>query len=162
MRPSSERRFNYDVSTGRRNPATARSLADDVRSNPRRLVVGNTWETATPAGSDGKVESLVFRAVGTRLVAFAGEANGESPTTAFDTATHQAVKLSVPPGYHPAKGASYSIFEWLDDNTIALMPELNERADIITCRLSEGRCRLAVKAAPDRVARIMPATGLPG
>jgi hypothetical protein len=162
MLRSSERRFNYDVTTGRRSPATARSFADDVRSHPRGLVVGNTWETATPAGSGGKVESFIFRAVGTRLVAFAGEANGESPATAFDTATHRAVQLSLPPGYRPPKGASYSIFEWLDDNTIALMQGLNEPADIITCRLSEGRCRVAVKAAPDHVVRIMPATGLPG
>jgi hypothetical protein len=125
-------------------------------------VVGNTWETATPAGSGGKVESLVFRTVGTRLNAFAGEANGESPTTAFDTATHQAVQLSLPPGYHPST-ASYSVFEWLDDDTVALTPEHNlESADIITCRLSEGRCRLATQAGPAGLIRIMSATGLPG
>src|SRR3954452_23007851 len=82
-RTSSERQFSYDVTTGRRNPATARSFADDVRSNPRELVVGDTWATATPAGSGGNVESGILRAVATRLVAFAGETNGESPTTAF-------------------------------------------------------------------------------
>jgi hypothetical protein len=161
-RASSERQFSYDVTTGRRSPATSRSFADDVRSNARRLVIGDTWETATPNGSDGKVESWVFRAVGRQLVAFADEANRESATTVFDTATHQALQLSLPPGYR-ASTAGYSVFEWLDDDTVALTPEHNlESADIITCRLSEGRCRLAVKAGPAGLIRIMPATGLPG
>jgi hypothetical protein len=161
-RANSQSQFSYDVTTGRQNPATARSFADEVRSNTRGLVVGKTWETATPAGSGGKVESLVFRAVGTRLVTFAGEANGESPMTVFDTATHRAVQLRLPPGYHPST-ASYSVFEWLDDDTIALTPEHNlEPVDIITCRLSQGRCVLAAKAGPDQVVRILPATGLPG
>jgi hypothetical protein len=164
MRPSIERRFSYDVTTGRRSPATARSFADDVRSNPRGLVIGNAWETAHHEGSPG--DDLGFRAVGTRLAAFAkGEANSESPTTAFDTATHQAVKLSLPPGYHPTKGTHYRLFEWLDDNTVALAggPDYDlSSADIITCRLSDGRCRLAVKAGPAGLIRVMPAQVLPG
>jgi hypothetical protein len=161
-RASSERQFSYDVTTGRRSPVTSRSFADDTRSHPRRLLVGKAWETATPAGSGGAVASLVFRAVGTRLVAYAGEANGESPTTAFDTATHQAVRLGLPPGYHPSTG-SYRVFEWLDDDTVALTQDHNlQSTDIITCRLSEGRCQLAVKAGPDQVVRIIPSTALPG
>jgi hypothetical protein len=164
---ASLRHVSYDVTTGSQNPATSRSYADDIRSNPRRLVVGDTWETAIPTASlshlrGGKRGSLVFRAVGTRLVALWGEANGESPTTIFDTATHQTVQLLLPPDYHPSTN-NYGVFEWLDDDTVALTPEHNlSSADIITCRLSEGRCRLAVKAGPDGLIRIMPATGLPG
>ena len=70
--------------------------------------------------------------------------------------------LRLPPGYNP-NGARYAIFEWLDDDTVALTPEHNlESADILTCRLSEGRCRLTVKAGPDGMVRIQPGQGLPG
>ncbi len=70
------------------------------------------------------------------------------------------MRLILPSG---TGAQQHAIFEWLDDNTVALTPDHNlESADIITCRLSDGRCHLAVKAGPDDLIRIMPATGLPG
>ena len=70
--------------------------------------------------------------------------------------------LRLPPGYHP-NGARFAIFEWLDDDTVALTPGHNlESADIVTCRLSDGRCQLAVKAGPDDTMRLMPTDSLPG
>ncbi len=153
--PASLRHLSYDVTTGSQHRATSRSYADDVRSSSRRLVVGDTWETATPTASlqhlrGGKRGSLVFHAVGTRLAALWGEANGGSPATIFDTATHQAVQLRLPPDYHPGT-TSYSVFEWLDDDTIAVTPDHNlSSAEILTCRLSDGRCQVAVKKGPQR------------
>ena len=165
--PASLRHLSYDVTTGSQHRATPRSYADDVRSSSRRLVVGDTWETATPTASlqhlrGGKRGSLVFHADGTRLAALWGEANGGSPATIFDTATHQAVQLRLPPDYHPG-ATSYSHFEWLDDDTIAVTPDHNlSSAEILTCRLSDGRCRVAVKKGPRATMRLVPTEGLPG
>jgi hypothetical protein len=155
---STKRRLlSYDVTTGRLTTATSRSFSDDVRSNPRGMVIGDTWETATP-------DNPAFHARGTRLVAWSDD--DDAPTTAFDTATHLAIRLRLPPGYspNPPPGSrGFSVFEWLDDDTVALTPEHNlESADIITCRLSEGSCRLTVKAGPDGMVRFQPGQGLPG
>lgn len=152
-----ERPFIYDVNTATRAPATSRSFDDDVRNNPRGLVFGDTWETATVG------EGIrAWGVVGRRLVAIAGDVVKEYPTTAFDTTTHQAVHLRLPLDYHP-NGARFDIFEWLDDDTVALAPGHNlESADIITCRLSDGRCQLAVKTGPDDTMRLMPTQSLPG
>ena len=152
--------FSYDVTTGRQNPATPRSYAADVRSNPRGMMIGTTWQTATPTATFYHPD---FVARGTRLVTSDLDRRGRAiRTTAFDTATHQAIQLRLPPGYH-AHGATFNVFEWLDDDTVALAPAHNlESADIITCRLSEGSCRLTVKAGPDDVVRIVPGRWLPG
>ncbi len=151
--------YRLDVTTGRFSATTRTAYAADIRSRPRGLVVGDTWETGTT--TDGGPS---FRVVGSRL---APQLTVDSDThlakAAFDTATRRTVQLRLPPGYHPRQGASYGIFEWLDDDTIALTPDHNlSSADILTCQLSDGRCRLAVPAGPDDVIRILPSQGLPG
>ena len=57
----------------------------------------------------------------------------------------------------------FEIFEWIDDDTVALVQGGGwSTGDIITCRLSDGHCRLAVKAAPHNQVRIVPGEILPG
>jgi hypothetical protein len=67
-------------------------------------------------------------------------------TSAYDTATRQPVQFQLPPGYQPGDGADYGLFEWLDDDTVALEGDSSGRhdQDILTCRLSTGRCELTV------------------
>lgn len=153
----SERPFIYDVNTATWIPATPRSYEDEVRNNPRGLMFGDTWETATGDEFNG------WEVVGTRLVPTVRDgAEDNRRTKAFNTATHQEVQLRLPPGYHPT-AAGFGIFEWLDDDTVALTSGQNgESGDIIMCQLSDGRCQLAVKAGPDDMARLLPAHGLPG
>lgn len=120
---------------------------DDIRSNPRGLVIGDSWETGTrtPFG-------LGFSVVGKRLVP---DSNlpAEPRTSAFDTAIHRPVHLHLPAGYHGA--VDFGIFAWLDDDTVALIGPTGwggetfggqlepGYGDILTCHLSDGHCDLA-------------------
>lgn len=125
----------------------AQSYLDDIASQRRSLVIGDSWETGTPT------LSADFDVVGTRLVS----SSDGSLTSVFDTATHRPIRLRLPPGYqahHDELGnVDFQLFEWLDDDTIALRGSGQQDGDILTCRLSNGRCELAVPAVPgyDRV-----------
>ena len=132
------------------------SFAQDIRNNPRALVVGDSWETGTPTLSG------LFVTVGRRLV----PSDDGHPSSAFDTATREPVELQLPPGYQPDSepdassqdGAPYGLFEWLDDDTIALESYRSGRhdQDILTCRLSTGRCELTVPGlGRDRAYRVV-------
>jgi len=128
----------------------SQAYLDDIRSHPRGLVVGDSWETGTPTPY-----GLGFSVVGKRLVP---DSNlpAEPRTSAFDTATHRPVRLHLPAGYHGA--VDFGIFEWLDDDTVALIGPTGwggeafggqlepGYGDILTCHLSDGHCDLA---APD-------------
>jgi hypothetical protein len=103
--------------------------------------------------------------VGSRLVPTDPQPGPEPRRTrAFDIATGQPVQFRLPNGYHPDPTPAFhgndvsgyvnvfTTFEWLDDDTVALTQEGEElpNRDIITCRLSDGHCHLAVKAGtPD-------------
>jgi hypothetical protein len=59
------------------------------------------------------------------------------------------------------------LFEWLDDDTVALaqVGDNNHMGDIITCHLSDGACRFVAEAAssdgsPDRI-RLVAGQSLP-
>ena len=136
---------------------TARSPAaylDDLRSNPRGLVVGDTWGSGTPTDGIGQA----FWVDGTRLVPVL-DANEPSATNAFNTTTHRRVRLHLPRGYHAHHDAlgrgDFGIFEWLNDDTVALEGPTSE---ILTCRLSNGHCQLAVAGGK---ARSLPDFGPP-
>jgi len=71
------------------------------------------------------------------------------------------VQLRLPAGYHPGPPPIYpgdsassvrqfSLFEWLDDDTVALaeVGDNYSMGDIITCRPSDGACHLVAKAPP--------------
>ena len=153
------RLLRLDLVTGDVVPATRQMWARDLRSDPRALVVGDSWRTgAHEKGMD-------FVVVGSRLVpaAFDAASNETVPTQArvFDAATGRPVQLRLPAGYHPGPPPIYpgdsassvrqfSLFEWLDDDTVALaqVGDNYSMGDIITCRLSDGACHLVAKAPP--------------
>jgi hypothetical protein len=170
-----EHQFRLDVTSGQVIPAGPAVYADDLRAHPRALVIGGSWSAGTPTDDTGAV---VFHVVGSRLVPvieFASD--GPVRTRAFDTATRQPVRFRLPAGYHPdpaaghVPGGGYAVgggdtftpFEWLDDDTVALAQgDANWVGDIITCHPSDGRCDLAVPWATHDRQRIAPGLGLPG
>jgi hypothetical protein len=151
--------YRFDLTTGRLSPTTRKIYAADIRSQPRGLVVGDNWQTGT--ANDGIGAS--FRVVGSRLVSWWRLPNGEQILTkTFDTATGRAVRLHLPTGYR-ADGAGFTLFEWLDDDTVALSGGgLEHSADVLTCHPSNGRCALTVKGDNTHDRRIFPHLPLPG
>jgi hypothetical protein len=148
-----------DVTTGKVVAATPQMYEEDLRSHPRAFILGDSWSTGTPTGG------VDFDVVGSRLVPTDPQPGPEPRRTrAFDIATGQPVQFRLPSGYHSHPTPTFhgndvsgyvnmfTTFEWLDDDTVALTQEGEElpSRDIITCRLSDGRCHLAVKAGtPD-------------
>jgi hypothetical protein len=148
--------YRFDVTTGHLSATTRKAYAADIRSHPRGLVVGDTWPTGTATDGIGQE----FHAFGSRLVPWWRLPNSEQVfKKAFDTATGQAVRLRLPAGYR-AHGAGFSLFEWLDADTVALFGGSHD--DILTCRLSSGRCDLRVRGRNDDGRRIVPNFPLPG
>lgn len=162
------RHLSFDVTTGRLSTATPQSYAEDLLSHPRGLVVGVSRRTGTV--TDGIWQT--FTVVGSGLVPQVQLPSGrEVPRSAFDTATGRAVELHLPQGYAYRGPGNFTLFEWLDNDTVALMaggggwPYGPRYGDILTCRLSDGRCDLTVKGQGggegDKV-RIVPHLQLPG
>lgn len=153
----------FDVTTGRTSMATHQSYAEDVRSHPRGLVLGDSAQASGPTNGIG----LAFHADGSRLVARAPANSPSQSPRIFDTATGDPVELRLPDGYL-ARGADLTLFQWLDDDTVALMvgggrwPGGPRYGDILTCQLSSGHCVLDVRAPrnPSTV-RIVPNITLP-
>jgi hypothetical protein len=54
------------------------------------------------------------------------------------------------PGDNPGAVKHFTLFEWLNDDTVALAQtgDNNHMGDIITCRLPTGACRLVATAPP--------------
>lgn len=154
--------LEFDMATGRvskvepkgaEGPEQSPSYLDDIRSQPRSLVIGDSWETGTPT------LAAEFDVVGKKLVP---SSDGPHPSV-FDSATRQPIRLHLPPGYRAANDEDPVDFwnmQWLDDDTIALVGRTagfngSQAGDIVTCRLSSGRCELAVPALPGKD-RIVP------
>jgi hypothetical protein len=159
-----------DVTTGKVVAATPQMHDEDLRSHPRAFVLGDSWRTGTPTGG------VEFAVVGSRLVPTDPQPGPEPRRTrAFDITTGQPVRFRLPSGYHPGPTATFhgndvsgyvNVFatvEWLDDDTVALTQEAEElpSRDIITCRLSDGHCHVAVKAGTPDVWRMVIGEALP-
>jgi hypothetical protein len=141
--------------------ATDQMYADDLRSHSRGLVLGDSWRTGTVT------DEVRFDVVGSRLVPTSWHSG---PTKAFDAATGRPVRLRLPSSTTPilrdalAGWEGFILFEWLDDDTIALVQGYEQRpvgGDIITCHVSNGRCRLAVPAGPPDQIRMVPGASYP-
>ena len=154
----------FDLRTHRLRASTPRERAEDLRSQSRGLVLGDDWQSGTPTTGDGGPldadhAHLTFVAVGARLVPTVWvDTDHHRVTSAFDTATRRTVRLRLPAGY-PHRGDSFDLVEWLDDDTAAFF---GGGADILTCRLSTGRCLVAVPGPDSDTWRIVPARPLPG
>jgi hypothetical protein len=161
------RDFVLDVASDAVAVTPTGSLAQDIDSHPRGLIIGDDPETGVRTTGVGQL----FRVVGTRLVP---ELNVDSePVLAratFDTKTRGTVRLRLPRGYDVARNDPtadppfFTLFEWLDDDTVVLV-EGNTGThvgDIVTCHLSGGRCEITVEAPRGEVTRIVVNDHLPG
>jgi hypothetical protein len=154
-------RGSLDVSTGQES--ARRLYGQDVRNQPRGLVIGDSWQTGRPTDAIGQP----FWVDGSRLVPVDKLwASEPEPAAAFDNLTQRPVRLRLPDGYraeHDELGrGDFWLFEWLDDDTVALVgwDSAPRYGDIMTCRLSTGNCDLTVPGhGPGRV---VANTGLPG
>lgn len=160
-----DHQFRLDVTSDQVIPVNPQMYADDLRTHSRALVIGDSWQTGNL--TDG--EYLTFSVAGSRLVPLVDVDSERVPSRAFDAATGQPVRLRLPGGYHPDPEAggmgfnSFFLIQWLDADTIALSQGIyNSVGDLITCHLSDGRCRLAVKAEPPDKQRIVAGGSLPG
>jgi hypothetical protein len=151
--------FRFDAASGQVERAGQGMYLDDLRAQPRTLLIGDTWQTGTPTEATGLQPGLYFRDPQlTPTISEPDEAD-DAPTQVFDPVTGQPVRFRLPSGYQPRPtdvGIYFTIFEWLDDDTVALV-QGGGFSDIIVCHLSDGRCRLAVKDAG-----IVPGLPLPG
>jgi hypothetical protein len=170
-----DHQFRLDVPSGKVIPAGPAVYADDLRTHPRALVIGDSWRAGTASDDIGAV---VFHVVGARLapVVFDNASDTYVRTRAFDSATGQPVLFRLPAGYHPDPAAGFHQpgerlegtdtfipFEWLDDDTVALAQGgINWVGAVITCHPSDGHCDLAVNEPPHNRHRIAPGLGLPG
>ncbi len=157
--------YRFDVRTQQLRPSSSQGYAEDVRTDPRGLVVGGSWQTGIT--TDGIGQS--FRVVGSRLVPQLNyDSDWHLAKAAYDTATGRALQLRLPTGYR-TDASGFDLFEWLDDETAALVSSGDlATGEILTCQLSDGRCNVAVQApkgAEQPVEdpwRIVPNFGLPG
>jgi hypothetical protein len=155
--------MRYDVATGRTASVTQRDYAADLVNQPRALVLGRSRLDGTPTDGIG----VNFTSAGRRLVPLRQLPDGGDsvPTKAFAGSTGDRVQLRLPAGYRTED--PITLFEWLDDDTVALGAGVNAwggdgkpDADILRCTVSTGRCVLAVPGVRD--VRIVPHLLLPG
>ena len=145
---------------------------DSIRSDPR----GRYSFQYVRTGSD---EAIYFVSASYAGIAYftpplaQGKVSGDdAEIVVFDTTSGRAVHLRLPPNYPESVG--FTSFEWLNDDTLALMasngpggngfPGGLRYGDIVTCRLSSGSCHLAVPGpqwSSDADARVVPHLPIP-
>jgi hypothetical protein len=105
-----------EVTSRRESPVAAQAYADDLRSQPRALIVGDHPQTGTLSDGVGQT----FGVQRSRLVPMSRSTVDQAPvtTSAFHPATGHPLALHLPPGYH--RDDRFTLFEWLDDDTVAL------------------------------------------
>jgi hypothetical protein len=153
----------FDVTNRHESPVTEQAYTDDITSQPRQLVVGDSPQTGSLTDGIGQI----FNVTGARLVPVRNDADPSDPanpelvtTSAFETDSDQALALRLPTGYQ--SDGQFTLFEWLDDDTVALSGgNQSSEGDILTCRLSGGRCDIAIKGKPGWE-RLLPQTVLIG
>ena len=116
--------MRLDVATGVQTEVTTQDLADDLASRPRGLVVGESADSGVV--TDG-LNFQRFEVRGDRLVPTVPDdpdatVSTHTDTRVFDTATRAELRLRIPDGYDRAD--EFTIFEWVDDDRIALMADL--------------------------------------
>ena len=137
--------MRLETSTGEQTEVSWAAYQADRRSRPRMLSGPYTGD----AGLAGPVfhENTAFVRVGDRLVAH----DRDVDFTAREARTDKALRLRLPSGYTSAD--TFELVQWLDDDRVAVfayrdrMTEIADAGDIFVCRLSSGRCTLAVKGS---------------
>jgi hypothetical protein len=163
--------YRFDLTVSRLRASTLQEYAEELRRNPRGLILGDAWRTGTPITGVGRSPAedgaLRFDVAGSRLVPQVTVNDRDQATSAFDTATRRALRLRLPSGYQVDTTADFGLFEWLDDDTLALRggPDGQEAEgpdDLLTCQLSTGRCVVSVPSPDADTWRILPEFPLPG
>jgi hypothetical protein len=138
----------------------------DAGSLTRGLLVGMTMRTARPTDGIGLNFSV---ARGRRLVpqVWLPDA-GATASEVWSIATGRTVHLRLPNGDDfPGRPDDYQLFEWLDDDNVALIAggggwaTGRGQGDLLTCRLSDGHCVVSVHGPADAM-RVVPHVNLPG
>jgi hypothetical protein len=146
----------FDAKTGGTRHVAATAYAEDLASQPRGVIVGDSLETGVVSSAGWPAASLQFSAEEAMLVPVLDQGPSSpgvtdwGPTSAFDTATHRSLRFRLP---HDFDGTRFQPFDWLDDDRLALVADSSpgdEGWQIVTCRISTGQCRLAVAATHDR------------
>lgn len=138
--------LRYDVASGETRKISKARFEDKLRRVPRMLVL------AEPQGDSGTVYTeggmARFNQVGRRLVPV--DSNGDP--TVVTRLTGEPLKLRVPAGYR-SPGDEMSVVQWLDDDRLVLFSNQGagdlpaQVGDLLVCRLSDGHCRVAVRAS---------------
>lgn len=157
--------LQVDVTTGHVVPSTSSALDQDVRSEPRGLVLGDSWrEGNAVAGSlvryRGTLAPITFQALGGELAPLVPvpPEGRDTRKSAFDTATGKRLDLRLPSGYRADSNTLFFVTQWLDDDTLVL----DAGGDLLTCGLADGRCTVAVPAPRGGEHRVAPTLPLPG
>jgi len=134
--------MRFEASTGRQVPVSWASYRAVRGDSTRTLVSPQLEEIAegqvvTPPHPQPKFNNgFGFRREGNRLI---GD-DGTVDVVVRLARTGAPVKLRVPIAYTAAD--YFNIIQWLDDDRVALAA--SDTDDLFVCRLSSGRCRLAV------------------
>jgi hypothetical protein len=156
---SGERVFKTDQSV----------LSEDLRSHPRALVIGDSFADGAVVSIEAnfltKGSSLVLRGV----IRETGDGEQIYGSGGFDT-TGRRLHLRLPDGYKPA-ATGYSLFQWLDDDSFAVMAGAVHNdfgwngfrgyGDILVCNIAHGQCALAVKGPKRDRYRLVPHVDVP-
>jgi len=137
-----------DVASNTVRPASRQVYLDDLASQPRGLVVGDSLANGAPSAGIG----LSFSPVEGRLVPLRG--HGEDPanevaTKSFDGGSGVELNLRLPAGYHSSQ--MLNLFEWVDDDRLALVADGDQgtdRGQILVCRVSTQQCQQVVPNSP--------------
>ena len=134
--------MRYDLASGTTQRIAEAAFHAELRTRDRMLVLGG-WTGP----------SARFDQVGRTLVV---EDDSEG---VLRRTTGETVALRVPSGYIAARldprdgGGPIPLVQWLDDDRVVLFPNegshdsLHEVGDLLECRLSDGMCRVAVRAS---------------
>lgn len=130
--------MRLEASTGIQTEVSLAAYRADRRSRPRAF----TRPIRGEANAPGPVydESIGFLREGNRLVVDDGGGHAMSVRVAR---TGEPVWLRLPAGFRDVDW--FPMFMWLDDDRVAVTAD---EKDILVCRLSTGRCRVAVTGAP--------------
>ena len=98
-----DHQFRLDLTSGKVTPAHPAMYAKDLLTQPRALVIGDSWRVGTLMEAHSARDGVEFRVVGSRLVptAYVQASDETVPTRAFDVATGHPVQFRLPNGYPP-------------------------------------------------------------
>jgi hypothetical protein len=142
--------YRYSIATHKAKRVTAASYRTHLLHQSRGLVVGDSWATGNL--TDG---------IGQRF-SFSHQGTTDPQGQVFDAETGQRVVLRAPPGYGPGDGIRLYLFEWLDDDRVALLDATGWAygtyggENLLVCHLESGQCVVQVHRARSAVSPILP------